>query len=94
MVLSSVEVWQEYRVNMGNFEHVVIGGRMVVDLDTAAGETNMDAAVEAAQQRLEDGLFEQLKQAREHTAENDSFVHEWGDTSAKAVSPPSQRRRR
>jgi hypothetical protein len=89
-----MEVWQEYRVNMGNWEHVIIGGRLVFDI----GEDNasMDAAVEAAHQRLEEGLFEQLQQARSLTAEDESFVFEYHRrkrNESQDVTPPPSRRR-
>jgi hypothetical protein len=89
MVLKA-QVWHTYRINMGNYEHVEFGASREFDANDPDG-------LQLANEQIEADLAPLLEKAREHTAEEDSFVHEWSEEAdATPVNSPSQpgRRRR
>jgi hypothetical protein len=90
--MARVAVWHEYKVNMGNYEHVVFGAR--VEVDTNGNGDIVKVALDDADQAVQEKLAPLLEEARDKTACEESYVHEWEIVDAEAVSPPSQQRRR
>lgn len=86
-----------FRINLGNYEHMEIGGEVTVrDTDMESGTDNADDQVadmiEFATKTLDKMLQPDLESAAHLTTNKDSFVHE--DPAPPARTQPARPTRR
>jgi hypothetical protein len=58
----------EHKVNMGNYEHVLV---------SATIETEAAIPLDEINARLEEAVAADLAKAAKHTADEDSYIKEW-----------------
>lgn len=66
---------KEYKVNMGNYEHLVFGVDVMINNTDDYPDLSEEELLAKAKELVEEGLKDDIIAAHEDTEKDDSFIH-------------------